>query len=144
YTLDTSTRGIVNVLALQGVAFSCLFIPLTTVALSSIPRHKLADAAGLNTLLRQIGGSMGLAIFASLINRYSTEARAGIAAHLYPGRPELTDRLRLIISSFVHHGFDTQSAKGAAYGVIGRAIARQSTVITFERLFFLSGIAFVC
>src|SRR5919206_4374319 len=34
YTLATTSRGIVNVLILQGVAFSCLFIPLTTVALS--------------------------------------------------------------------------------------------------------------
>jgi len=38
------------VLVLQGIAFSCLFIPLTTVALTYIPRHNLADATGLNSL----------------------------------------------------------------------------------------------
>jgi DHA2 family multidrug resistance protein len=144
YTLDTSARGIIDVLALQGVAFSCLFIPLTTVALSSIPRHKLADAAGLNTLFRQIGGSMGLAIFASLINRYSTEARFAISAHLYPGRPELIDRLRAITGGLMQHGFDMESARDAAYRMLGGEIAQQSMVITFERLFLLSGIAFLC
>jgi DHA2 family multidrug resistance protein len=56
YTLATAPGGIIGVLVLQGVAFSCLFIPLTTVALASIPRHKLADATGMNSLLRQIGG----------------------------------------------------------------------------------------
>src|SRR5437762_8572250 len=58
YTLQTSARDIVNVLIIQGVAFSCLFIPLTTIALSSIPRHRLSDATGLNSLLRQTGGSI--------------------------------------------------------------------------------------
>src|SRR5258708_19984367 len=75
YTLNTSSGGIVNVLIIQGVAFSCLFIPLTTIALATIPRHRLPDATGLNSLLRQTGGSVGLAIFATLLTRYANTAR---------------------------------------------------------------------
>src|SRR4030095_6512693 len=55
-TLNTTSGDVVLVLAIQGVAFACLFIPLTTVALSRIPRHQLADASGPNSLLRQIRG----------------------------------------------------------------------------------------
>jgi hypothetical protein len=61
YTLSTSSSDIVAVLVIQGVAFACLFIPLTTVALAKVPRNRLADATGLNSLIRQIGGSLGLA-----------------------------------------------------------------------------------
>src|SRR6266849_5910636 len=75
YTLQTSQRDIVNVLIIQGIAFSCLFIPLTTVALSTIPRHRLPDATGLNSLLRQTGGSVGLAVFATLLTRFALKAR---------------------------------------------------------------------
>jgi len=39
-----------------------LFVPLATMALSRVPRPKLADAAGLNSCVRFIGGSTGLAI----------------------------------------------------------------------------------
>src|SRR5207237_7767488 len=58
YTLATSTSGIIGALILQGIAFSCLWVPLITVALSSVPRAKVADATGLNALIRQIGGSL--------------------------------------------------------------------------------------
>src|SRR5262249_28509319 len=74
YTLQTSTSNILSTLILQGIAFSCLWVPLTTVALSSIPRHKLSDATGSNSLLRQIGGSMGLAVFGTLLPRFATAA----------------------------------------------------------------------
>ncbi len=48
YTLNTGMRDVVFVLLLQGAAFACLFIPLTTAALSSIPRFKMADATTSN------------------------------------------------------------------------------------------------
>src|SRR3954466_11079461 len=81
YTLATSTRDVVVVLIIQGVAFSCLFIPLTTMALSTIPRHRLSDATGLNSLLRQTGGSVGLAVFATLLSRFATKARGDMLPH---------------------------------------------------------------
>ena len=69
-------------------------MPLTTVALSAIARHKLADATGLNSLLRQIGGSIGLAVFATLITRYPVQIKAALGAHLTAGRPEVAARRR--------------------------------------------------
>src|SRR5260370_21417955 len=66
YTLSSSLGDVVWALILQGVAFSCLFIPLTTMALSTIPRHRLSDATGLNSLLRPTGGSPGAALFSPM------------------------------------------------------------------------------
>jgi DHA2 family multidrug resistance protein len=144
YTLATSAGGIVGTLIVQGVAFSCLFIPLTTVALSSIQRTKLADATGLNSLLRQIGGSIGLALFASLINRYNVAGRTSMVAHLNPGRPELTERLRLLAGLFSGPGgMDGGSAREMARRAIDYSLYRQATMLTFEKLFLLSGICFI-
>jgi DHA2 family multidrug resistance protein len=143
YTLDTTSRDVVFVLAIQGVAFACLFIPLTTVALSRIPRHQLADATGLNSLLRQIGGSLGLAIFASLIPRITKYGTTALASHITPDRPEVQQRFALLTSAFERGGYDAASAKLAAGRVVGGIVAEQATVLTFERLFLLSGILFL-
>ena len=86
YTLDTGSRTVVFAIIVQGFGFASLFVPLTTVALSTIPRYRLADATGLNSLLRQIGGSLGLAAFATLLPRFIAAARNGLAAHLPAGR----------------------------------------------------------
>jgi len=143
YTLDTTSHDVVAVLAIQGVAFACLFIPLTTVALSRIPRHRLADAAGLNSLFRQIGGSLGLAVFASLIPRFSKYGVSSIGAHLTPGNPQLYQRLGGMRQAFETHGLDPAAADAAAHGALAGAIARQATVLTFDRLFLLSGLLFM-
>jgi DHA2 family multidrug resistance protein len=143
YTLATSPSGIYGVLIVQGIAFSCLFVPLTTVALSSIPRQKMADATGLNSLFRMIGGSVGLAAFATLINRYSTTARLGIGAHLVAGRPEVIARFGAIQNALVARGLDPSSAQQAAGRALGGMVMQQSMVLTFEKLFLLSGICFL-
>jgi DHA2 family multidrug resistance protein len=143
YTLDTTAGDVVDVLLIQGVAFACLFIPLTTVALARIPRHKLADATGLNSLLRQIGGSLGLAVFASLIPRYSTRAASALGAHLDAGRPEVASRLAAMAQALQQRGYDAWSANAAAGRALGGIVARQAMVLTFEKLFLLAGIAFL-
>lgn len=143
YTLETSQAQIIGVLLVQGVAFACLFIPLTTVALSTIPRPKLADATGLNSLLRQIGGSTGLAIFASLIPRFTTQANAALATHVTDARIEVTQRLALMTRAMITRGFDETSAAAGARRALGLLVHRQAAVLAFERLFMVAGITFL-
>jgi DHA2 family multidrug resistance protein len=143
YTLETSAGDVVDVLLLQGVAFACLFIPLTTVALAGVPRHSLADATGLNSLLRQIGGSLGLAYFASLIPRFSKAASSSLATHVVAGRPEVLARMNMIARALEMKGYDTVSAQLAAGRAMGGAVARQAMVLTFDKLFILAGILFL-
>src|SRR5213075_3261652 len=81
-TLETSSRDMMGPLVITGAAFACLFVPLTTAALSAIPRHQMADAAGLNSFVRQVGGSIGLTLFATLFTNYALEARAGLSSHV--------------------------------------------------------------
>jgi DHA2 family multidrug resistance protein len=144
YTLATTSSGIVSTLIVQGVAFACIFVPLTTVALTSIQRHKLADATGLNSLVRQIGGSLGLAIFATLLPRYITTAKASIGAHVVAGRPEVAARLGMMQQAMsARGGMDLASARMAAERALGFQVVRQATVLTFEKLFLLAGLLFL-
>jgi len=144
YTLETSARGIVNVLIIQGVAFSCLFIPLTTVALSSIPRHRLPDATGLNSLLRQVGGSIGLAIFATLLSRYATRARDVMLSSVSLSRPVVAARVAAIQHSLMARGYDVVSARVTAARILDFQLRKQAMTLSFERLFYVAGIAFLC
>ena len=143
YTLDTSAGDIVAVLVIQGVAFACLFIPLTTVALSQVPRQNLADATGLNALIRQIGGSLGLAMFASLIPRFTRHAMSSIGAHITDANPEVASRLSAMVHAGLRRGLDPVTAQLAAERMLGGLVAQQASVLTFEKLFLLSGILFL-
>jgi len=144
YTLATSSRDVVQVLIIQGVAFSCLFIPLTTMALSTIPRHRLSDATGLNALLRQTGGSIGLALFATLLTRFSTKARGDMLPHFSISSPPMVSRMGAIQRMLQGRGLDIGAARQAAAHMIDAQLRRQAMLISFEKLFYLSGILFLC
>lgn len=144
YTLATDTHDVVVVLMIQGVAFSCLFIPLTTLALSSIPRHRLADASGLNSLLRQVGGSVGLAVFATLLARYATHARETMIQHVNSANTAATGRWAALTRALGGHGTDPASAQAMSARAIDGIVRQQAMVVSFEKLFYLSGICFLC
>jgi DHA2 family multidrug resistance protein len=143
FTLDTGTAQIVSSLVWQGVGFGLLFVPLTTVALSRIPREKLTDATGLNSLFRQVGGSVGLAIFATLLSRAATQARASLSAHLGVTNPLAQMRLEQTAQGLMARGMDSVSAHTAAPAALAGEVARQAMVLGFEKMFLLAGLCFL-
>src|ERR1700722_15228272 len=143
FTTQTSQAGIILALTTQGVGFSCLFVPLSTVALSSIPRHLMADATGLNSLFRQVGGSIGLAIAATLLSRYGVLARTALVSHVTGGDLATMARLRQTAGGFVSRGIDPATARSLALRAIDGTIVMQSQLLAFERVFLLAGITFL-
>ncbi len=56
-------------LYLRGIGMGLLFSPLTTVSISEIPNSRVAQASGLINVIRQVGGSFGVALFGTLLTR---------------------------------------------------------------------------
>ena len=143
FNLDTGTHNIIAAIMLQGLGFSMMLVPLSTVALSRIPRHRLPDATGLNSLLRQIGGSIGLAMFATLLSRYGTQATAALSVHLTPTRPEVMERLAQLRGGFMARGMDFTAAQETALRMLSGLTARQGMVLAFDKLFLLAALLFL-
>jgi DHA2 family multidrug resistance protein len=73
----------------QGFGLGFLFVPLSTVTLGAVPKEELAGATGVSTLLRQIGGSFGIAVLTTLLAREAAIAQNALASgvtqtHGYP------------------------------------------------------------
>ncbi len=142
-TLQTTSAGIVQAIAIQGAGFAFLFVPLTTAALSNVPRTRLSDATGLNSLARQIGGSVGLAVFATLLSRYTATARHAVVAHLTPERPEVMQRLAALQAFFGSRGEDPVSAHASALQALAGTAQQQAAVIAFQSIFYVAGVVFL-
>jgi DHA2 family multidrug resistance protein len=143
FALETSQHDVIFAIMTQGIGFSCLFVPLSTVALASIPRHKMADATGLNSLFRQVGGSVGLAIGATLLTRFVSQARAGLVPHLDPASPEVQRRLSMATAMQTAHGVDPMAARHTAVGMFDGIVQRQATLLAFDKVFLVAGISFL-
>ncbi len=143
YNVDTGPAEILTVLTLQGVGFGLIFVPLATVALVTIPRHKLPDATGLNAVVRQIGSSIGLAVFVMLIPRFVAQARAAVHANVIAGSTAAMERLDALAAGYQQAGLDATAAGHAAVAHLSGTLHQQAAVLAFDKLFLLSGICFV-
>jgi len=103
---------------LQGFALGFLFVPLTTIALGDVPVPELAGATGVFTLLRQLGGSLGIAILTTLLTH-----RTAIAWNVLASGVTQT------------HGYST--------GALTQLVAQQAAMIAYNYLFRLTAIVFV-
>jgi len=64
----TENHYIMLSLYLRGFSMGLLFTPLQTIALIQIPREKMAQASGISNTIRQLGGSLGVAILATVLS----------------------------------------------------------------------------
>ena len=114
--------------SLQGFALGFLFVPLTTAALGEIPRQLMANATGIYTLVRQLGGSLGIAILQLLQTRYQDNAYAALAAGVTLTNPEISRYLR-----------DLHGTAAQLYGMV----MLNAAVISYDMVLRLCGIVFV-
>ncbi len=143
-TLESGSRDIVAAIVVQGTGFACLFVPLTTVALSQVPRHRLADATGMNSLIRQIGGAIGLAVFATLLERYTDQARVGLVATVRPTSVATQQAVDGMAHALEASGsVPGPEAHAAALRALDAAVQTQASVIAYERVFVLAGVVFL-
>jgi DHA2 family multidrug resistance protein len=142
-TLQSGTGDIIIPLIVTGFGFACLFIPLTTAALTFVSRAELADAAGLNAFVRQIGGSFGLTIFATLLSNYSKRATASVSWNVTDLRPDVVARLHQMAAGLQAHGLGPVEAKQAALRAMAGNVALQGSVLGFEKTFLVQGVAFI-
>jgi DHA2 family multidrug resistance protein len=124
-------------LAMEGAGMALIFVPMETTAFSRIPRHLLADAAGLSNVLKETGGAIGLALFTSVLLRREMVARAGLAAHLGITNPLAAQRLSML-QAYTPGSFPTAS-RSRALGYLNAIVSREAAVRAYEQLFLLLG-----
>jgi DHA2 family multidrug resistance protein len=125
-------------LAVQGAGMAMIFVPMETTAFSRIPRHLLADAAGLSNVLKETGGAIGLALFTSVFLRRAIVARAGLAANMGMTNPVVAQRLWLLQASTP--GLSPTGSPSRALGYLNGIVAREATVLAYQHLFLLVGV----
>lgn len=114
--------------AVQGFALGFIFVPLTTATLGEVARENMANATGIYTLVRQLGGSLGIAILQFMQTRYQDNAYATLAAGVTQANPN--------VDRFLH---DLHGTAAQLYGMV----MLNATVISYDVVLRLCGIIFV-
>jgi DHA2 family multidrug resistance protein len=89
YSLEMDWWPLVSAGIVQGVGLGFLFVPLSTIAFSTLPPAMRAEAAGIFSLLRNVGGSIGISMVETVADRMTQTAHATLAAQVTPFNPGL-------------------------------------------------------
>ena len=135
-TLQMALVSVVPANILAGFGVGCLFVPLTTLAVSTLRNEQIGNAVSLQNLIRNIGGSIGLSLVATLQVRFSQAHQSMLARQMSVLNPEFQQRSALIQQIFQQH-FSPADALARTRGLLYQTLLQQSDYWAFMNLFFL-------
>jgi DHA2 family multidrug resistance protein len=128
---------------LQGFAQGFIFVPLQTLALATIRLDRLSNATAAYNVVRNVGGSMGVAFMTTLLARRAQYHQATLAGHVTQWSPETAARLQQWTSHFTEQGADAFTAARRATGMLYREMIEQAQVLSYADQFWLLALVFM-
>jgi DHA2 family multidrug resistance protein len=122
---------------MMGLGMGMLFIPLTTLTISGIKKENMGNATAIYNLVRNIGGSIGIAIVTTMVNRRSQFHQMRLVDNLTPYDPVYFLRAQQGANLLQQSGLDPSSANHGALGIIYQNMLRQASMLAFDDVFFM-------
>jgi MFS transporter, DHA2 family, multidrug resistance protein len=139
-SFDAGTDQLFWPLIIRGVGLGLIFIPLTNASMAELEMRQIPQGTGLFNLTRQLGGSLGIAIMATLLTRWTKSEKAILTEHVGSYDPDVVQRLGAMTRGLISRGMDPAVAKQQALAILDRQIAGQASVLAFSKIYVLSGI----
>jgi MFS transporter, DHA2 family, multidrug resistance protein len=137
--VDFRTVVIARVIQAAGMAF--LFVPINTAAYSFLPKEKNNAASGLMNLARNIGGSVGISVVTTMLDRRSQVHQNNLMGNISGANPKLQSMLSGLAQSLEGRGLSATSATQQAWARIQGLVVRQATMLSYIDCFWILGIA---
>ena len=128
---------------IQGASLAMLFVPLTTATMDPIPREEMGNATSMFNLMRNIGGSMGIASATTFLFRRQQLHTHLLAADVNPYNPQTQVFLKGVESAMIAHGSDPHTAVSQSYGAIWGMVERQASMLAFVDTFLAMAVVFL-
>src|SRR5438094_7623763 len=127
---------------IQGFAVGFIFVPLSTLALATIRRDKLVNATAAYGMLRNLGGSIGIAVATTLLAQRSQVHQSTLVSHVNVWDPETLERLRRWVSHFSTRGSDAFTAERQAMAMVYRETLEQAQLLAYTDDFWMLAVMF--
>ena len=126
----------------QGVGMSLLFVPLTTTTMASIAPERMNNATSLFNLMRNIGGSIGIAVSGTMLARNRQSVGSVLGEHLTLLDESTRTTIDQIAAGLAAAGVDLTTATERSYAALNGLLARQAAMVSFVTVFRSLGVLF--
>ena len=142
--LEIGPNTLLIPIIVTGLSLSFVFVPMATLMMATIPRQEMGNATGLSNMLRNIGGSVGIAMATTAIVRRAAMHQNDLGAHLDPSNPVLQVKSR-VMGIYLGHQIGAGGARPGSMGLLYGQLIRQSALIAYMDVFrWTALLAFFC
>jgi DHA2 family multidrug resistance protein len=129
-------------LMMRGIGLGMLFVPLTTLSLTGLQGKDIAQAAGITSMMRQLGGAFSVALVSVFSEHATQQHRLDLLANVNPYNPNAMERLTTYTNAFMARG--NGNATQQAYLALDNVVNRQAMILTYKDVFLYLGVFFIC
>jgi DHA2 family multidrug resistance protein len=126
----------------QGVGMGFVFVPLQVLALATVRKDRLGNATAAFNVVRNVGGSIGIALATTLLSRRSQYHQATLVGHVNVWSADTAERLQEWTRHFLDHGADAFTAQRRALAMLYRDTLGQAQVLAYADEFWLLAVIF--
>jgi DHA2 family multidrug resistance protein len=137
--LQVSMSTVIWPSVLNGVAISFIFVPLTTSAMGHLRQDQIGNASGIYNLMRNLGGSFGIALVSTFIDRRAQVHQALMVSHMTPYDPAYREQLAAAEAAMRTHS-DVVTAHTQALHLMYGKLVQQASLWSFVEDFRLFGV----
>jgi len=130
-------------LIVRGFAMGLIFIPLTTISLSELQGKEIPQGTALSNMVRQLGGSIGIALITTFISRETVKHYDHLAENITLTDPQTQQRIQMLTNGLRSKGYDSLTAVHDSFAIISRSVSQQATFLTYKDLFVYLGLFFL-
>ncbi len=127
----------------QGMSMALLFVPLTTATMDPIPREEMGNATSIFNLMRNIGGSVGIAAVTTFVERRSQFHVNQLGEHITMYGTQSRQMFEATRNALMAHGADAATASRQAQGALFGMVERHASMLSFLEAFRILGLIFL-
>ncbi len=140
---DTSKDAFFWMLILRGIGMGMLFIPITTLSLSTLKGQQIGQGAAFTGMMRQLGGSFGVATITTFLARQNMTHRNNLVSKLDINNPVVQQRIGGLQHNFMNKGITADRALQTGYKALDYMVTKQAAVLSYMDAFLYLGIMFL-
>ena len=140
---DTGADAFFWPLIVRGMGLGLLFIPITTLALSTLKGQEIGQGAAFTGMMRQLGGSFGVATITTYLARQNMVYRSDLVGKLDVNDIMVQQRIGMMKNGFIAKGMTPDLALKSAYKALDFSISKQAAVLSYMDVFLYLGVMFL-
>ncbi len=142
-TPDTSADNFFWMLILRGIGMGMLFIPITTLSLSTLKGQQIGQGAAFTGMMRQLGGSFGIAAITTYMSRQNIVHRSALVNHLDVNNLNVQQHVQAMQHGFMAKGIPSDIALKDSYQSLDYMVMKQASVLSYMDVFLWLGVMFL-